>query len=139
MRVTPSSRAMAAPSALDTVIWVEACSGNSGQTARASRAAPRSCTRMASAPERAIAILHQDGVRPGAGDRGQGLFGDGQLAVEHQRVEGDEPFHALAVEEIEDARQLVDSEVVRAGARVEAAAQPEVDGVGAGSDGGAQA
>jgi len=40
---------------LDTVICVEACSGSSGQTACASRAAPRSCTRIASAPARAIA------------------------------------------------------------------------------------
>jgi hypothetical protein len=63
----------------------------------------------------------------------------GQLAIEDQRVEGDESLHALAVEKVEDAGQLVHAEVVRAGARVEAAPKPEVDRIGAGGDRGAQA
>ena len=33
------------------------------------------------------------------------------------------------MQEVEDARQVRGGEVVRAGARIEAAAQPEVDGV----------
>ena len=53
-RVTPSDFAIAAASADETVIWVEAWSGSSGQTSCARRAMPRSWTRIASAPARAM-------------------------------------------------------------------------------------
>ena len=54
MRVMPSDFAISAASADEIVICVEACSGRPGQIWRASRAMPRSCTRMASAPARAM-------------------------------------------------------------------------------------
>ena len=49
-RVTPRPRAKRMPSALETVIWVEACSSNWGQRARASRVTAGSWTMRASTP-----------------------------------------------------------------------------------------
>ena len=49
-------------------------------------------------------ILDEDGVRAGAGDVRQRGFRDGKLAIEHQRVEGDEALHAPRAQEVEDAR-----------------------------------
>ena len=49
-RSMPSGSAPRMHSALVSVICVEACSGNSGQIARTSRAAPRSWTMTASTP-----------------------------------------------------------------------------------------
>jgi len=74
-------------------------------------------------------VLHDDGVGARAGDVRQGLLGDGQLAIEDQRVEGDESLHAFRMEELEDARKVGGGEVVRARPGVEAAAQSEIDGV----------
>ena len=51
-------------------------------------------------------VLNEDGVGAGPGDVRQRLPGDRKLAVEDQGVEGDEPLHALGVEEIEDPGQL---------------------------------
>ena len=78
-------------------------------------------------------VLDDDRVRARPRDRRQRLFRHGQLPIEHQRVEGDEALHALRAQEIEDPRQLGGREVVRARARVEAAPQPEIDRIGAGS------
>ena len=88
---------------------------------------------------RGAEILNEDRVCSGARDGGERLFRNGQLAVEHERVEGDEALHALAMQEVENARQFLDGEVVGARPRIEPAAQPEVDGVRSGRDGGAQA
>ena len=82
-------------------------------------------------PQRAQ-ILHEDGVGSRAGNGRERLLGERKLAVEDQGVEGDESLDSLAMEEIEDARQILDGEVVRARPRVEAAAQAEIDGIGAG-------
>ena len=53
-RRIPSHFAICAASGEEMVICVEACSGSAGHTSCARRAIPRSCTRMASAPARAI-------------------------------------------------------------------------------------
>ncbi len=84
-------------------------------------------------------VLHEDRVGARAGDGSQRLLRDRQLAIEHQRVEGDESLDAFLVQEVEDPRQIRRLEVVRAGPCVEAAAQAEVDRVRPGGHRGLQA
>jgi len=84
-------------------------------------------------------VLHEDGVRAGPGDGDERLLGDRKLPVEDQGVEGDEALDALAMEEVEDPGKVLDREVVRPGACVEPAAEPEVHGVRTRGDRGAEA
>jgi hypothetical protein len=61
----------------------------------------------------------------------------GELGVEDEGVEGDVALHPVGVEEVHGAREGGGVEVGGARAGVEAL-EAEVDGVGAGLDGGAQ-
>ena len=81
-------------------------------------------------------VLHDDGVGPGFGDSRQRAGGLLQLMLEDQRVEGDVAFDAAAVEGPHDLGQFVEVESdFGAGGEM---LQAEVDGVGAGLDGGVE-
>ena len=97
------------------VICVEPWTCSAGHIRLMSRASPRSCTMIASAPASAIAP-----------DEPQRL---GQLVGEDQRVEGHVAADVMAVEVVDDLRQLVGGEVGGAVAGVEGG-QAEVDRVG---------
>jgi len=103
------------------------------------RAMNREIRRELANPAAYSHVLHDGGVHSGRNDGAQVLVSLSHFVGEHERVEGDEALHALAMQEVENARQFLDGEVVGARPRIEPAAQPEVDGVRSGRDGGAQA
>ena len=81
-------------------------------------------------------VLHDDGVGAGFGDGAQEPGGFGQLMVEDQRVEGDIALDAAAVQRAQRVGQFGQGEAdLGAGGEV---LEAEVDGVGAGLDGGVQ-
>ena len=81
-------------------------------------------------------ILHDERVGAGFGDRGDALRSFCQLVLEDEGVEGEIALHAAAVQGPHDFGQFSSVEAdFGAGGEV---LQAEVDGVGAGFDGGAQ-
>ena len=92
----------------------------------------RGGTRQAGHPD----VLHDEGVHPAPGGVSYAAFDLGQLLVEHQGVEGEIAAAAVGVDAVHGLGQPIRGEAGGAGTGVEAAVQAEVDGVGAGVQGG---
>ena len=76
-------------------------------------------------------VLHQHGIDPGGDGLSGGKLQCRQLVVEDERVERDVALHAAAVQVAHQRGEFVGGEVDGPGAGVQAAAEAEIDGIGA--------
>ena len=120
-RRTPSDSTSRMHSALLRVIWVEACSGNSGQRRCISRSSPRSCTSTASTP----AATASRTVRSASSNSSPKTS---VLSVKY-------PLTPRVRRNVISSGSSAAREVDGPGPGVEAALQPEVHGIGAIFDG----